>query len=478
MTDKIDFVSDISEEQKSRKVIGMYRAYLNRLDDIEIKEPKINPIFTGVKIDKAETAKTINKEPILKSEKTTALGFEVAKAIEENDLIIRDLASIVLRNLKKDNDKMLKISEEEKILLEKHIDALSQKYSYDVVKSILNIVGASSAIIAGTLIAPQAAAGYLLVVGGLSNILGQEILPIVNGYEYIASFFTSDKETQQNAAGYMQAITAMSSAVLSLAASFSAYPLLSNLFQQSSMLKIVETSVVTASSIGSAVSSYSKKEDMDMKTERIETEKKEKEVDYEFEMHKNNLKNVMKLSESFLESSRDAVNILLKANQKSNQSLKAESEVPSVMNLQFALAKAGVKAMESNSKILEYKNDQRFKMVEKILYESYEDWGSKQKWQSFYPGTAMFTTLACTVMSLALEGKADKLVSVFNELSKHSSLVSDGMIKYSDGDITKVSGKVRSEENERDNFERSKANSSEKINQIAQAIMDAVRSLR
>jgi hypothetical protein len=204
---------------------------------------------------------TISKNNIKQSEKT--LGYEIALAIQRNEQILKDISSIILKNIDIENQAILNISKEDEKNLNELLKKLTLKENTDIVKSMLNVVVSSSAIVAGTLVlsAPvlagtSALGGYALAGSGIANLLINEILPRVGGYEKIANFFTSDTSKTQSLADNIQIVSSISNTVLQLATSFATASIISSVFETSKLWNLLDTGIGIASSLTTFANHY------------------------------------------------------------------------------------------------------------------------------------------------------------------------------------------------------------------------------
>ncbi|NGX41289.1 MAG: hypothetical protein KR126chlam4_01128 [Candidatus Anoxychlamydiales bacterium] len=203
-----------------------------------------------------------SKEPY-KTQKNRALGYEIAQAIGRNETILQDISETLINNISLQNQAILKLSKEDEEHLNELLKELSKKENVDIVKSLLNITVASTAIVVGALIIPEAlattgvvAAGYgvILIGSGITNLIANELLPRIGGYEKIASFFTKDETKKQNLADNIQTATSITSTILSVASAIASGPIIGSVLGWAEGLKIVNT----ATNLATATTSFVK----------------------------------------------------------------------------------------------------------------------------------------------------------------------------------------------------------------------------
>ncbi len=318
-------IDDLSEEARARRITGMYKPALIPPTEItsHISSPlKPRAIFTGVDIRKAtrKPPATLNRPHLPCVPKKPALGYALAKAIEENEEVISKMISVILKNIKIENDVLLELSEKEREKIEKCIDQLSSQYGIDTVKGILSCASSANAIVIGSLLGPEI--GGFLVVSGFLTLIGNEILPRTNFFQYLASFFTSDEDKQKNAAGYMQITTTIASTVVSFAASFAVD---SDAFKKKvgeNIGKVIQRAIDTGSALGNATSDLAKRKLKILEVDKTEIDRDLQDHNFNLENHRRNLANTTKLSENFISASRESILMVLQMNKKANESLR------------------------------------------------------------------------------------------------------------------------------------------------------------
>ena len=323
--DYVTAIEELSEEQKSRRVIAQYQALLDQMHDVSAPSNFFKPLSnSGVTYQKAQSNNSVNQNQptLLSSKKPTALGYEIAKAISENEDAIADVVGIILKNIKVDNKKLIELSKEEQEKINKHIEMLSTKYNIDVVKGVLSASSVATAIVFGAIIAPHATVGYAMIVNGVASLIGNEILPRTNAFEYLASFFTSDEQKQKDAASYMKIVTYLATTATSLANSLSLNPSLTSYLTSESIGKTIESATQIGSGIVSFAANMTSRELKLMEVDQTENKKELNARQFDYDSHSNNLKNTTKLSEDFIESSRYAIQLITEMNKKATDNLK------------------------------------------------------------------------------------------------------------------------------------------------------------
>ncbi|MBN2479573.1 MAG: hypothetical protein JXA94_05035 [Parachlamydiales bacterium] len=315
-----------SEENKSRRITGAYCSYLSPICDVGsidfLKMP--HRTFTGVKIEPTRTHEAFLEKPptippIPSKNEKPALGYVLTKALHENEAAINEMIGIIIKNIKIENEVIINLSKEEQEKIQKHIEVLNTKYSVDVVKGILSCASSAVAIIAGTILAPQGVAGYLLITSGVLNILGNEIMPRTGGFEKLASFFTNDEKAQKDASWYMQVASNLASAAFSLTGYFAAGSLVSSLITSNNAIKVADVSLHLTNSVASYAS---KKTDQTLKLSEADKTKSKSQIEFhkgEFKTTLDNLDNSANFSADFTNSVRRSLNNLIMLGSKATQ---------------------------------------------------------------------------------------------------------------------------------------------------------------
>lgn len=247
---------------------------------------KLNAIRQTSIEQKAEPFKFFEQIPLsskpvipgeLSAKQPAALGIEIAKAIQRNEKILRNIVNVLIRNIQARDEKIISLHKEDEKYLNELIDQLSKKEDANMVKSLLNIITSSTAITVGSiLLAPQtvsaitaSAAGaalyssvsgiwaYLMIVSGVSNIVTGELLPKIGGYEKIAGFFTLSPADRKNLAHGIQITATLANTVMGIASSIAAGPLITAVLDWSHGLKVLNTSLELSKGAANFVSGLS-----------------------------------------------------------------------------------------------------------------------------------------------------------------------------------------------------------------------------
>jgi len=261
---------DPLETEKSKKVTPPYYDPFLRLDipDYSTKF-NLNKLHQTT-LDKAPqqiTQKYFSNSPNLpelnQTKQTTALGFEISKAIQRNEKILQGIVGILINNINLHSEKIITLSEADEKQLKDLLDQLSRKENTNTVSNILNIISSASAITIGALLlAPETIAAltataasatlyssissiwsYLLIATGISNIVTNQILPQIGGYEKLASFFTSCEKDKKNLAENIQITTSLTNTIMGVVSSIATSPLIGAFLKWSHGLKFLNTSL-------------------------------------------------------------------------------------------------------------------------------------------------------------------------------------------------------------------------------------------
>ncbi len=265
-TSPIEKVSKIEEKQKTEKLQLAYNdIFLNVQDSKNVQNSNLKPNLTTSTIKQAPlipkqipassahkiVLPKLNEKPIADESTNLALGYEIAKAIERNEDIIKNISDILLNNIKNKNKLILELAEEEQDKLNELIKQLSKKENANTVKSILNVLTASTAIVIGSaVLAPEILAfgtaasttiwGTLLITSGITNLIANEVLPRIGGFEKIASFFTTDENKKQDLADNIQTVSSISSTILSIASAIATSPILASALKWQEAITILD----------------------------------------------------------------------------------------------------------------------------------------------------------------------------------------------------------------------------------------------
>lgn len=244
-----------------------------------------------------------------------ALGIELAEAIQRNEELLDDISNILLKNINVQNKAITKLSDEERKQLDKLITELSKKENTDTVKRLLNIVTASTAIVAGSVIlAPETLAlaassaalssisslwGYLLVATGLSNIATNELFPRFDIFNKIAAFFTSDETEKQNLAQNIQVSASLSNTVLSVASALVTSPLLGAVLEWSFGLKILSTATELANGTINVISDVNQSKLKNLQSSKTLIDSKLSVEQLKLDKYQENMEAAISIEEAF-----------------------------------------------------------------------------------------------------------------------------------------------------------------------------------
>lgn len=216
---------------------------------------------------KREAAASISSRPelieIKEARKTRALGIDIAEAIKKNEETLQGIVRILVNNINFHNEAIVKLNKEDQAELKALIKQLSNNENLNTVKSLLNVVTSATAITIGAvLLAPETVAAvtataagaalyasvssvwsYLLIATGVSNILTNEILPRIGGYEKVASFFTSSEADRKKLAENIQITTSFTNTIMGVVSSIAASPLIGAALDWSHGLKLLNTTL-------------------------------------------------------------------------------------------------------------------------------------------------------------------------------------------------------------------------------------------
>jgi hypothetical protein len=280
--DNVFAVDSLEEIERSKRIQAAYNAEAVRSDPTYSTKFRLNQINnTTLSSAPKQESTLVSSRPKIpelnQSKHTKALGVEISAAIQRNEKILEGITNILIRNIDARNQIILKLSKEDENQLNELLDQLSKKENASTVKNLLNIVSSSAAIIVGgLLIAPDTiraltetaakAALYssvsgiwpcLLIATGVSNILVNEILPRVGGYEEIASFFTSSDADKKKLADNIQITTSIANTIMGVVSSIAVSPLIGAVLEWSQGLKLVNTTLELSKGVASFTSDYS-----------------------------------------------------------------------------------------------------------------------------------------------------------------------------------------------------------------------------
>ncbi len=262
-------VDSLDEIERSKRAQAPYIAEALRFDPIYYSTNfRLNQLHqTTLQTAAKQETKSISSRPQLPqlshTKQTKALAVELAQAIQRNEKILEGIVQILVKNIHAHNEVIVKLSKEDEKHLNELLEELSKKENANTIKSLLNIVTSSTAITIGaTLLAPESiaaitatAAGaalyssissvwaYLLIVTGISNIVTNEILPKIGGYEKMAGFFTSSDADRKKLAENIQITTSFTNTIMGVVSSIATSPLIGAVFQWSHGLKLLNTTL-------------------------------------------------------------------------------------------------------------------------------------------------------------------------------------------------------------------------------------------
>jgi len=269
----IDALESRDEIERSKRARAFYQAQLERLEPVSysLRPSLLRANQTTLKQShKASLSRASDLRPTLPklspSRPPQALGMEISRAIQRNERVLNDIAQVLIRNIRSQNDELVRLSKEDEEHLNKLLEQLAKNENSDTVKSLLNIVTSSTAITIGALLlAPETAAAitataagaalyasvssvwsYLLIASGVSNILTNEVLPRIGGFEKIASFLASDDQSRKDLAENIQVTTSLANTVMGVVASVATSPLIGAVLEWSHGLKLLNTGLEVA----------------------------------------------------------------------------------------------------------------------------------------------------------------------------------------------------------------------------------------
>lgn len=273
MSDKSVLAIDgLEEKERSKRTQIPYLAETLKLDPIDYSANfQLKRAYTTTLATTATQQSEIKIPsssrptlPLLKQTKqSTALGIEIAKAIQRNEKILQNMVEILIKNIHVHNETIIKLSKEDEEKLNKLLEQLSKTENVDTVKRLLNIVTSATAITIGSLLlAPETitaitatATGsvlyssvssiwaYLMIGSGVSNIITNEILPRLGGFEKLAGFFTSSDANKKNLADNIQITASLTTSIMGIISSVATSPLIGAVLDWNKGLKILNTTL-------------------------------------------------------------------------------------------------------------------------------------------------------------------------------------------------------------------------------------------
>ncbi|NGX28660.1 MAG: hypothetical protein K940chlam1_00844 [Candidatus Anoxychlamydiales bacterium] len=317
--------------ERSKSVQAAYLASLetNRADYTTDPSLKIKQGFETTL--KAATPKTkalddfsVNKSTLPPLEKKAfqipakerrAIGIDLAEAIQRNEKILNEITDIITKNIDTQSRAIIKLSDEEREQLDKLIAQLSKKENVDTLKRLLNVVTASTAIVAGSVIlAPETLAlaassaalssisslwGYLLVATGVSNIATNEIFPRFDIFNKIASFFTSDETEKQKLSENIQVSASLTNTILSFASALATSPLLGAVLDWSFGTKILTTATEIADGTVNIISDVNRSKLKNLQSSKTLIDGKKEIEQIKLDQYEADMESAIALEEAF-----------------------------------------------------------------------------------------------------------------------------------------------------------------------------------
>ena len=300
---------------------------------------KSAPLKTAAMDNFSKTKPTL---PLLtqRTEKTNptekrALGIELAEAIQRNEEVIGDIVGELLKNIKHQSHAIVELSKNDREHLNDLIAQLAKNEDIEVVKSILNVVTASTAIVAGSIIlAPETLAliassaalssissawGYLLIATGLANVTTNEILPRFDLFNKIASYFTDNDADKQKLADNIQVTTSLTNTILSIASSIATTPILGAVLKWSSGFNIFKTGTNLLSGTVNISSDINQSKYKNLQAEQTKLDGKLDSERFKLDMHYKDLQSATDLQKTFNQMSFDIFQILEKMSQQNTR---------------------------------------------------------------------------------------------------------------------------------------------------------------
>ena len=281
---EIDAVEGISEVQRRSKVVITHDpSVLGISPDYNFRPAMPIAFNSSIQTARAPTDAELDlREAFLAKpkKKNTAIGLEVARALERQHETISDIVSILVKNMKYENEIIVTLSKEEQEKLQNHLDELAKRNKVEVYEEILNSIAAASAIVVGSMvISPQAIAalllttsaataataaaaaiapvwGYLLVASGIINLINNQVMPRVGGWEKLASFFTSDKAGKEALKSKLQTGTNIVNSIMAVASSIATGNLIPTIFGSSLVTRVIDTGTKIATGTTHLVKGY------------------------------------------------------------------------------------------------------------------------------------------------------------------------------------------------------------------------------
>jgi hypothetical protein len=421
----VERIEPLDEKEKAKRVQLPYEPLIERSDIEYWAEPSFKL--------KSATTSTIQKAPIPESTKalthatdtnkidlpnlkkdqtnaaadpsidsTTALGYEIVRAIQDNEEIVRGISDILMNNIKGKNKLIVELSKEEQEKLNELLKQLYKKENVDTVKSILNVLTASSAIVAGSVIlAPAAGAtvatgttlwGVLLIASGVTNLISNEVLPRIDGHKKLAGFFTSDENKKQDLADNIQTATSITSTILSIISAIATSPKIlgSVLEWGEKATQAFDIGLGLASGGANLVKDIGDHQFKNVQAEQTIAENKLKQEKTDLENAHSSMKSALDVQKAFNDISAKLVDALSEMSQKES---KGKTSNP---NIQMEIANTAAESIRALNTNL----SDRFVQIFKSRLESQEatlNTAKAQKHQAWPHGFSAVVSLTCSL---------------------------------------------------------------------------------
>lgn len=388
-----------------------------------------------------------------KSSSTTALGYEIVRAIERNEEIVRGISEILVNNIKGKNKLIVELTREEQEKLNELLKQLRKNENADTVKSLLNVLTASSAIVVGSfLLAPTAGAaaaatsplwGALLIASGVTNLISNEILPRIDGFEKIASFFKSDEKEKQDLAGTMQTTTTITSTILSITSAIATSPLLGSVLQWSEGAKIIDIGLGLASGTANFAKDVGEHQYKSAEAEQTLIDDRLKQERNDLENAHQSMKSALDVQKAFNTISANIIHTLSEVSEKDSRGKKTLNA-----NIQFELANTAADSINALNTNLSH----RFIQIFTSRLESKEatlKTANSQKWQALPHGFSAVISFTCSVAASFLKVTHPKWGSTLDALATSGPKAADLISNLQNKNITIETDRARSAEFEK-----------------------------
>jgi len=242
----------------------------------------------------------------------TVLGYEIAKAIKNNEAVLQNVINIILDNIKVQNENIIQLSKEDEKNLEKLLDQLKKQENSNILKSMLNITSSAIAITIGTIllttqpasiVAASAAFSSLyasfMIVTGISNLVINEFMPRFQGFEKIAGFFTSEKSKQQNLADNIKHNASLANGIMAVISSIASISSIETIFNNINGFDIANLAVQLASGANDAYQDINKNSYTMLQAKHTEIEGRKNQTQSKLDKSYTNLHSSCDLQTSF-----------------------------------------------------------------------------------------------------------------------------------------------------------------------------------